>query len=91
MRATDRVGRKRIVYASSMLQAVVPIVLIFRANMNIAVILGVVFGLGYGAYTAVEYCDVFTAAVFQNVDQLLPYANVVGTGAVSPPNTFRPG
>ncbi|MBK8834676.1 MAG: MFS transporter [Anaerolineae bacterium] len=52
---SDRVGRKRIVYASSILQAIVPIVLIFRANMNIAVILGVVFGLGFGAYTAVDW------------------------------------
>lgn len=52
---SDRFGRKRIVYASSILQAIVPIVFIFRANMNLAVVLGIVFGLGFGAYTAVDW------------------------------------
>ncbi|MBX7213157.1 MAG: MFS transporter [Thermoflexales bacterium] len=52
---SDKVGRKKVVYASSILQAVVPIVFLFRANMNLAVVMGIVFGLGFGAYTAVDW------------------------------------
>jgi MFS family permease len=52
---SDRVGRKPMVYIASALQAFVPIVLAFFFNFQLAVILGVVFGLGYGAYASVDW------------------------------------
>ncbi|HUI87231.1 MAG TPA: MFS transporter [Anaerolineales bacterium] len=52
---SDRFGRKLMVYISSALQAVVPIVFIFFTNYSLAVILGIVFGLGYGAYQSVDW------------------------------------
>jgi MFS family permease len=52
---SDRFGRKFMVYTSSALQAIVPIVLIFFAPFGLVVGLGLVFGLGYGAYQAVDW------------------------------------
>ncbi len=52
---SDRVGRKKMVYLSSALQAVVPLAFIFFTNYSLAVMLGIVFGLGYGAYQAVDW------------------------------------
>jgi len=52
---SDRFGRKAMVYISSALQAVVPIAFIFYGSFNLVVLLGIVFGLGYGAYQAVDW------------------------------------
>jgi MFS family permease len=52
---SDRFGRKVMVYASSALQAIVPLVFIFFAPFYVVVGLGLVFGLGYGAYQAVDW------------------------------------
>ena len=52
---SDRFGRKFMVYISSALQAIVPIVFIFYAPFGVVVGLGLVFGLGYGAYQAVDW------------------------------------
>ena len=61
---SDRVGRrKRFVYISSGLQAAVAIVLLLSLTRSVPLIfgLGLVYGLGFGAYTAVDWalaCDV---------------------------------
>jgi MFS family permease len=53
---SDRFGRKRIVYASSILQAIPPLAFVLLVpNFELAVLLGLVFGLGYGAYQAVDW------------------------------------
>jgi len=52
---SDRFGRKFMVYISSALQAIVPIVFIFFSPFALVVTLGLVFGLGYGAYQAVDW------------------------------------
>lgn len=52
---SDRFGRKFMVYISSALQAVVPIVFIFFAPFGLVVGLGLIFGLGYGAYQSVDW------------------------------------
>lgn len=51
----SRYGRKASVYVSSALQAVVPVIFIFFHSFEFAVIMGLVFGLGYGAYQAVDW------------------------------------
>jgi MFS family permease len=53
--ASDRYGRKRIVYISSALQGITPIMLILFRSFGLTVGMGVIFGLGYGAYTAVDW------------------------------------
>lgn len=55
---SDRLGRKKIVYASSALQAFVPLVLIFFYPFGLVVALGIIFGLGYGAYGSVDWAMV---------------------------------
>ena len=52
---SDKFGRKFMVYISSALQAIVPIVFVFYAPFGLVVGLGLVFGLGYGAYQAVDW------------------------------------
>lgn len=52
---SDRFGRKVMVYISSGVQAVVPITFIFFHSFNLAVLLGILFGIGYGAYQAVDW------------------------------------
>ncbi|HNR55646.1 MAG TPA: T9SS type A sorting domain-containing protein [Flavobacteriales bacterium] len=44
----------------------------------------------FGAYTATEYCDQFSVAVFANVDQSNPIGSLLTTGAMDPPNTANP-
>lgn len=52
---SDRYGRKLMVYISGGLQALVVIVFVFSSGFAMAVVMGVVFGLGYGAYQAVDW------------------------------------
>jgi Na+/melibiose symporter-like transporter len=52
---SDRIGRKALVYVSSVLQAIVPFLLIFFYPFGFVVGLGIIFGLGYGAYTSVDW------------------------------------
>jgi Na+/melibiose symporter-like transporter len=52
---SDKLGRKKIVYLSSILQAIVPFVLIFFSPFPLVVGLGIIFGLGYGAYASVDW------------------------------------
>jgi MFS family permease len=52
---SDRYGRKRMVYLSGGLQALVVIVFIFGVSFQAVVLMGLVFGLGYGAYQAVDW------------------------------------
>ena len=52
---SDRYGRKLMVYVSGALQGIVALVLIFTHNFTLTVLMGVVFGLGYGAYQSVDW------------------------------------
>jgi MFS family permease len=52
---SDRIGRKRVVYLSNLVIAVMTIALIFCDNLLQTMIVGVLFGLGYGAYISVDW------------------------------------
>lgn len=52
---SDRYGRKLMVYLSGLLQGVVVIAFLTVARFDVVVLLGLVFGLGYGAYMAVDW------------------------------------
>ncbi|HVY18727.1 MAG TPA: MFS transporter [Bauldia sp.] len=54
-RLSDRHGRKRIVYVSGALQTVVVATLIFSGRFELVVLMGIVFGVGFGAYQAVDW------------------------------------
>ncbi len=52
---SDRIGRKPVVIWSSMTIAAMCIVLVFCQNLTQALVGGVIFGLGYGAYISVDW------------------------------------
>lgn len=52
---SERVGRKKVVYASNMVIAVMCVLLIFCRTLPEALAVGVLFGLGYGAYVSVDW------------------------------------
>ena len=52
---SDRIGRKKVVYLANALIAVVAPIFIFTHSFIPAVIVGALFGLGYGAYISVDY------------------------------------
>ncbi len=52
---SDKYGRKLMVYISGALQGLVALILIPFHNFTLAVMLGVVFGLGFGAYQSVDW------------------------------------
>ncbi len=52
---SDRFGRKAMVYISGALQGLVALILIPFHSFTLAVLLGIVFGLGFGAYQSVDW------------------------------------
>lgn len=52
---SDRIGRKRVVYWANGMIAVVALGFIFARNLETALAVGALFGLGYGAYISVDY------------------------------------
>lgn len=52
---SDRFGRKRVVYFSGVLMGLVGLVFIVVHSLPIAIAAGAIFGLGYGAYTSVDW------------------------------------
>ena len=52
---SDRIGRKRVVYVSNGIIAVVAPLFILCHNFGAALLVGALFGLGYGAYISVDY------------------------------------
>jgi MFS family permease len=52
---SDRYGRKLMVYISGGLQGFVVLMFLFFTGFELAVLMGLVFGLGYGAYQAVDW------------------------------------
>lgn len=52
---SDKYGRKPLVYLSGGLMGVVCLVFILFHSFTLAVLMGIVFGLGYGAYESVDW------------------------------------
>lgn len=52
---SDRIGRKPVVYAANALMAVMAVALVACRTLEQALAVGVVFGLGYGAYISVDW------------------------------------
>ena len=52
---SDRIGRKKVVYVSNAVIALFALGFIFCRNLEQVLLVGVLFGLGYGAYISVDY------------------------------------
>jgi MFS family permease len=70
---SDRHGRKIMVYLSGLLQGIVVIIFLLIGRFDVVVLLGLIFGLGYGAYMAVDWALV--TDVLPNQDE---YAKDMG-------------
>ena len=79
---SDRYGRKLMVYISGGLQGVVALVLIFSHNFTLAVLTGVIFGLGYGAYESVDWA--LASDVLPSMDDYAKDMGVWHVAAVLP-------
>ena len=54
-RVSDRIGRKPVIYLAGSVMAVMAIALLFAPNFYVALGLALVFGLGFGAFTSVDW------------------------------------
>lgn len=54
-RLSDRVGRKRIVYFANGVIAAVSVGFLFARSLNTVYLLGLLYGIGYGAYYSVDW------------------------------------
>ena len=52
---SDRIGRKRVVYIANSVIAVMALAFVICHNFNEVLLVGVLYGLGFGAYTSVDW------------------------------------
>ena len=52
---SDKIGRKKVVYIANTIIAIVAPLFILAHSMPVALIVGALFGFGYGAYISVDY------------------------------------
>ena len=54
-RVSDRIGRKPVIYVAGSVMAVMAIALLFAPNFYVAVGIALIFGLGFGAFSSVDW------------------------------------
>jgi len=54
-RVSDRIGRKPVIYLAGTVMAVMAVALLFAPNFYVAVGIALVFGLGFGAFSSVDW------------------------------------
>ena len=79
---SDRYGRKLMVYLSGFLQGLVALVLVFTHNFTLVVVLGIFFGLGYGACESVDWA--LASDVLPSMDDYAREMGVWHVAAVLP-------
>jgi len=52
---SDRLGRKKIVYIAGAIMATSAAIFVFTGSYLMVIVLGILFGLGFGAYTSVDW------------------------------------
>ncbi len=85
---SDKYGRKPIAYAAGLLLGVVCMVFTFSHSFLLAILVGVVFGLGYGAYDSVSWAlasDALPSAGSHGKDMALWHMAVVLPQIVATP------
>lgn len=100
-RLSDRIGRKRVVYVANVLIALISVGFIFADSLPVAFTLGLLYGLGYGAYYSVDWalgCDVLPNRKDAAKDLAVWHVAMVLPQSIAPPlsgwllaNTGRTG
>lgn len=52
---SDKIGRKRVVYVANVSMALMAVIFVFCRHFTEVIVAGVFFGLGFGAYTSVDW------------------------------------
>lgn len=84
---SDSIGRKRVVYMANTLLAVCAVAFLFSHSMTYTFVIGALFGIGYGAYTSVDWalaCDVLPNPEDAGKDMAIWHISLVI------PQTFAP-
>lgn len=84
---SDRIGRKRVVYFANGLIAVTAFVLTFCRTLEQALAVGMLFGLGYGAYISVDWAlgtDVLPSRKDAGKDMAVWHISMVLPQTISP-------
>lgn len=85
---SDRIGRKKIVYFATAMMAVGAVALAFCATLSQAVLVGIFFGLGYGAYVSVDWAlgtDVLPSQDEAGKDMAVWHIAMVGPQSLAAP------
>jgi MFS family permease len=75
---SDKYGRKLMVYLSGALMGSVCLVFVVTHNFTVAILMGIIFGLGYGAYQSVDWA--LASDVLPSLDD---YAKDMGVWHIS--------
>lgn len=81
-RLSDRVGRRGIVFGATMLMGLLSLAFLIGPSFNLMVGLGAIFGIGYGAFTSVEWA--LATDVLPSREEAAKYLGVWGISATLP-------
>jgi len=87
-RVSDRVGRKPVVYVANGVIALASLGFLFTSSLPVAFAIGVVYGLGYGAYYSVDWalaCDVLPSRDDAAKDMAVWHVSMVLPQAIAAP------
>jgi MFS family permease len=87
---SDRVGRKKVVYLANGTIAAMTILLIFCRSVEQVIAVGVLFGIGYGAYISVDWAlgtDVLPSRKDAAKDMAVWHVSMVLPQSIAPPLT----
>ncbi len=81
-RLSDRVGRRGIVFGATLLMGLLSLAFLIGPSFNLMVGLGAIFGIGYGAFTSVEWA--LATDVLPSREEAAKYLGVWGISATLP-------
>lgn len=79
---SDRIGRKKLVYLSGAMMTIVALIFIFEQNLSAALVAALFFGLGFGAYTSVDWA--LATDVLPPTDEFGKYMGIWSAAGIIP-------
>jgi MFS family permease len=79
---SDRVGRKKLVYLAGAMMTIVALIFIFAQSFSAALVAALFFGLGFGAYTSVDWA--LATDVLPPTDEAGKYMGIWSAAGIIP-------
>ncbi len=79
---SDRVGRKKLVYLAGAMMTLVALIFIFAQSFSAALVAALFFGLGFGAYTSVDWA--LATDVLPPTDEFGKYMGIWSAAGIIP-------